>query len=152
MPVSGYCLMIPGQEWIITNRNGSYASSTRSLANTRSYHGLLVRNVNEQFLRMVLVNKIFEVVATDSGEVSLDANYYGDVVYPDGYRFLRKFSDFPVPAFRYSVNGVDVWKEIAIHPLWLFPRLCWRVRRGGFSKTGRYRFLSTGAPQRSHNP
>ncbi len=109
--------MIPGQEWIITNRNGSYASSTRSLANTRSYHGLLVRNVNEQFLRMVLVNKIFEVVATDSGEVSLDANYYGDVVYPDGYRFLRKFSDFPVPAFRYSVNGVDVWKEIAIHPL-----------------------------------
>ncbi len=109
--------MIPGGEWIITNRNGSYASSTGSIANTRSYHGILVRNVDKHFLRMVLVNKIFEVVTTDSGEVSLDTNYYGDVVFPEGYRNLQKFSDFPVPTFSYSIGGVEVKKEIAIHPL-----------------------------------
>ncbi|MEM0157156.1 MAG: amylo-alpha-1,6-glucosidase [Thermoplasmataceae archaeon] len=109
--------MIPGEEWIITNRNGSYASSTGSLANTRSYHGILVRNVDDRFLRKVLVNKIFEVVTTDSGEVSLDTNYYGDVVFPDGYRSLRKFSDFPVPTFSYSTGSIEVRKEIAIHPL-----------------------------------
>ncbi|MEM4950625.1 MAG: glycogen debranching enzyme N-terminal domain-containing protein, partial [Thermoplasmatales archaeon] len=42
------------EEWIITNRNGSYSSSSASMANLRTYHGIFVRNINEKYERFVL--------------------------------------------------------------------------------------------------
>lgn len=108
--------MLPGQEWIISNRNGSYSSSTSSLANTRSYHGILVANMGPKFDRRVLVNKLYEIVGTDEGEISLDTNYYPGTVYPDGYRYQTGFSDFPIPLFLYKVGNIEIRKKIALHP------------------------------------
>ena len=74
-------------EWIIANSRGSYASSTASFANTRSYHGLFVKTVNNQFGRFVLLSKLFETVVLDGKTFSLDHNYYPGVQYPRGDKF-----------------------------------------------------------------
>ncbi len=107
---------MPGQEWIITNRNGSYSSSTWSLANTRTYHGILVARTGRNYERTVLLNKIFETVSVSGKEVFLDTNYYPDTVFPQGYRHIVSFSGFPVPTYVFRVEESIISKKIAIHP------------------------------------
>ena len=103
-------------EWIIANSRGSYASSTASFANTRSYHGLLVKTVNNQFGRFVLLSKLFETVVLDGKTFSLDHNYYPGVQYPRGDKYLTGFSDFPVIESVYGINGMKIRKRLAFHP------------------------------------
>lgn len=86
------------REWLIANRNGSYSSSTISFANTRTYHGILVKNISQYYDRMVLLSKMFEVVYINK-EFLLDSNYYPDVIYPDGYKYISKYRIFPIPYF-----------------------------------------------------
>jgi len=103
-------------EWIITNANGSYSSSTVSFANVRTYHGILVKNISEDYVRMVLLSKIFEDIYLDNQEIHLDTNYYPDVIYPKGYRYITKFNVFPIPTFEYVINGTKIKKSIVIDP------------------------------------
>jgi len=56
-------------EWIITNNNGSYSSSTVSFANTRTYHGIFVKNVSEYYDRFVLLSKLFEEIDRKSKQL-----------------------------------------------------------------------------------
>ncbi|MEM1996149.1 MAG: amylo-alpha-1,6-glucosidase [Thermoplasmatales archaeon] len=104
------------EEWIITNRNGSYSSSSASMANLRTYHGIFVRNINEKYERFVLLSKLFEEVEADGNSVSLDSNYYRNIVHPQGYKYLISFEKSPIPTFRYYVLGIKIEKSIVIDP------------------------------------
>ena len=108
--------MIAGQEWIVTNRNGSYASSTESLANTRTYHGILVSRTGKNYERTVLLNKLFESFSVSGEEITLDTNYYPDTVFPNGYRYIVSFSGFPVPTYVFKIGDTIISKKIAMHP------------------------------------
>ncbi|MGE9811137.1 glycogen debranching enzyme N-terminal domain-containing protein, partial [Ferroplasma acidiphilum] len=39
------------EEWLIANSKGSYSSSTISFANTRTYHGILVKSEQNNYNR-----------------------------------------------------------------------------------------------------
>ncbi|MCY0851658.1 MAG: glycogen debranching enzyme N-terminal domain-containing protein, partial [Thermoplasma acidophilum] len=82
-------------EWIISNSNGSYASSTVSFANTRTYHGILVRRDPSKNSATVLLSKIFEEVRYGDAIFSIDTNYYRDSVFPDGFKFIMAYADIP---------------------------------------------------------
>lgn len=103
------------REWLIANRNGSYSSSTISFANTRTYHGILVKNISQYYDRMVLLSKMFEVVYINK-EFLLDSNYYPDVIYPDGYKYISKYRIFPIPYFEYALDNTIIKKSILIDP------------------------------------
>lgn len=104
------------EEWLISNRNGSYASSSLSFSNLRTYHGIYVKNVSVNYDRYVLLSKLFEEFEYDGETVSLDTNNYRDAVYPQGYKLLSNFEPDPVPTFHYDVHGTKVVKKLAMDP------------------------------------
>lgn len=104
------------EEWLVSNRNGSYASSSVSFSNLRTYHGIFVKKVNDRYDRYVLLSKLFEELDFQGRKVSLDTNYYRDVVYPQGYTFLNKFEQVPVPTFLFDTGETKIVKRVVIDP------------------------------------
>ena len=104
------------EEWLISNRNGSYSSSSASFSNLRTYHGIYVRNLNDRYDRFVLLSKLFEELKIEGKEVSLDSNYYRDVVYPHGYEFLTNFDKSSIPTFSYEIHGTKIEKRVVMDP------------------------------------
>src|SRR5690349_8394474 len=108
-----------GREWLVANGVGGYASSSLAGANTRRYHGLLVAALNPPVGRAVLLSKLeetIEFIAAD-GSVSptfaLSVNLYPDAVYPQGHRYMERFSATPAPTWTYSPQpGVEIEKRI----------------------------------------
>jgi len=111
-------------EWILSNMNGTYSSSSASFANLRTYHGLLVKGVGERYDRFVLLSKLFEEFIVDGKLVSTDTNYYTGAIYPEGYRYLIGFEPRPVPSFRFRAEGLVVTKSLVLDPAndWLVIR------------------------------
>jgi len=104
------------EEWLVSNRNGSYASSSVSFSNLRTYHGIYVKNMNDRYDRYVLLSKLFEEFEFEERKVSLDTNYYRDAVYPKGYTFLSNFEREPVPTFYYDTGETKIVKRVVIDP------------------------------------
>lgn len=109
-------MMNYNEEWLISNRNGSYASSTVSFANLRTYHGLYIKNMNNQFDRSVLLSKLFEELEFENKKINLDTNYYKDVIYPDGYKYLQNFEMDPIPTFYYEFDDTKLVKKMIMDP------------------------------------
>ena len=78
-------------EWLETNGLGGWASSTLCGCNTRRYHGLLMAAINSPADRMLLISKLDETVIVDGIRYELGTNDYGDVINPQGFRYLRSF-------------------------------------------------------------
>lgn len=104
------------EEWLISNRNGSYSSSSASFSNLRTYHGIYVRNMNDRYDRFVLLSKLFEEFQIAGKTVSLDSNYYRGIMYPQGYEFLKNFDRSPIPTFNYEFLGIKMEKRVVIDP------------------------------------
>jgi predicted glycogen debranching enzyme len=100
------------REWIVTNGLGGYASSTVLGINTRKYHGLLVAAFNPPTDRRVLLTKLDEEIEIENKTYFIGSNEFRDAFVPKGYRFLLNFALEPLPAYRYSVNGVQLQKTI----------------------------------------
>jgi predicted glycogen debranching enzyme len=88
-------------EWLETNGLGGYACGTIIGANTRRYHALLCAATKPPRARMVLVNKIDEVLFVENKKFELGCNQFPGVVAPRGYEFLRDFSCEPLPQWNY---------------------------------------------------
>lgn len=99
-------------EWLETNGLGGYASSTLTGCNTRRYHGLLVAAVAPPAERMVLLSKLEETIVADGNRFELGCNNYGEVVSPEGYRYLTSFTKNLFPEFIYEAGGVQLKKSI----------------------------------------
>ncbi len=104
------------EEWILSNMNGSYSSSSASFANLRTYHGLFVKRVGKDYERQVLLAKLFEELALNGNRFSLDTNYYRGAVYPEGYRFLTGYDLDDLPTFRYRLGELNITKSIVMDP------------------------------------
>ncbi len=100
------------KEWLLTNGLGGYASSTVLGVNTRKYHGLLVSALQPPGDRRVCLAKLDEDVKIDNNCYSLGTNEFREVIYPQGYRFLRKFSIAPFPRYDYTVHNIEIMKTI----------------------------------------
>ncbi|MEM3627506.1 MAG: amylo-alpha-1,6-glucosidase [Candidatus Bathyarchaeia archaeon] len=100
------------REWIITNGLGGYASSTVFELNTRKYHGLLVAALHPPGDRRVCLAKLDEEVGIEGETFHLGTNEFQNGIFPQGHRFLSKFSVSTLPKYLYTVKDVEVEKNV----------------------------------------
>jgi predicted glycogen debranching enzyme len=101
------------REWLETNGIGGWASSTIIGAHTRRYHGLLVAATRPPVGRVVLLSKLDETVVHNDARIELSTNVYPGSIHPQGYRYLRSFSQDFFPSFTYEANGIVIQKTLA---------------------------------------
>ncbi|MBY0358606.1 MAG: amylo-alpha-1,6-glucosidase [Candidatus Obscuribacterales bacterium] len=99
------------REWLITNGQGSYASSSISGANTRRYHGLFVPALQPPTSRTVLFSRIDELVDGSNIAASLWESGKGD---PSGCQKIVAFSFFPVPTWVYQLDNGYLIKQVVM--------------------------------------
>ena len=100
------------KEWLVANSLGGYASSTVLGINTRKYHGLLVAALHPPANRTVCLAKLDEELCVGNNVYQLGANEFRDVIFPQGYKFLKEFAVAPFPRYVYTAQGIEVTKTI----------------------------------------
>lgn len=108
------------REWIITNKLGSYASSTVINCNTRRYHGMLVSANIPPLGRIVTVNNFLERLTIDGVEHQFSNFEFNGAIHPEGFKFQTSFQrqveeDLSSVSFVYQIDDVTI-----IRTLWLF--------------------------------
>jgi Glycogen debranching enzyme len=107
--------MLKYNEWLITNKKGSYASSSSVFANLRTYHGLCVKR-DQNYEGKVLLSKLYEEFEIDGKSYSIDTNYYLDAIYPEGFKHLIDFNQDQFPWFEFNVAGSLITKSLVMDP------------------------------------
>lgn len=109
------------REWLLTNGLGAFASSTVIGCNTRRYHGLLCAAITPPVGRMMMLNRIGEIVLLDGNHehpCELSINQFSDgVLHPRGERHLVRFEVDDIARFIYEIDGVRIVKEVQL--LWM---------------------------------
>jgi predicted glycogen debranching enzyme len=103
-----------GNEWIETNGLGGWASSSLSGCNTRRYHGILVAATKPPTERMVLVNKLDEIIVLNGEMIPLNTNKFRDAISPQGYLLMTEFKKDLFPEFIFETNGIVIKKTVAM--------------------------------------
>jgi predicted glycogen debranching enzyme len=116
-------------EWLETDGLGGFASGTASGIRTRRYHGLLLSAVTPPTQRYMLVNGVEVSVKTDDGVFALSTQRYeGDVVQPEGYRFIEHFDAEPWPTWRFKLpDGTRIEQELFLCHGEPTLAICWRL-------------------------
>lgn len=100
-------------EWLETNGVGGWASSTVSGAHTRRYHGLLVAATTPPSGREVLLSRLDETIVVGDERHELGCNQFPEVVHPQGFRYLTRFSRSLFPVFDFEAGGNRLRKTVA---------------------------------------
>ena len=103
-------------EWLATNELGGYASSSIIGANTRKYHGLLIKPNNPPTERRVLVSKIEERIGVHNRYDDISSNVYPNSHHPNGENFIYSFERTPMATWNYKGNEWGLEKKIAMVP------------------------------------
>jgi predicted glycogen debranching enzyme len=101
------------REWIETNGLGGWASSTVSGANTRNYHGIFVSAIKPPVERMVMLNKLEEIITSGGKKYELSCNQFPGKIVCDGLQYLNKFTRDIFPVFQYKLDNIEITKTIA---------------------------------------
>ncbi len=104
------------KEWLVANGIGGYASSSILGLNTRRYHGLLVAATQPPAGRIVTLAKVEETVSIPGGRFELSTNRYGNVIHPEGYKYLVEFRLDPWPTFFFRIGEILLEKEVFMLP------------------------------------
>ncbi len=103
------------QEFIRTNRAGSYASSTIIFCNRRKYHGLLVCPLKEiDGEHYVLLSSLDETVIQHKMPFNLAIHKYITDYNPLGHKYIESYSNENCPTLIYRVGGVLLKKELIL--------------------------------------
>lgn len=105
-----------GQEWLLTNPMGTYASSSVVGCNTRRYHGLLVAATTPPTGRRVTLATVMEQF-TPAGQpdaVDLATNEFPGVFSPRGYEHLAEFHTEPCPTTIYRIGEAELTRQIIL--------------------------------------
>src|SRR4051812_23436915 len=107
-------------EWLETDGLGGFASGTAGGIRTRRYHGLLLAATSPPSGRVMLVNGVEVWATTPAGRFPLSSQRYeGQVVAPEGFRFVRSFTTDPWPTWRFHLPDGTVIEQASA----TFPRL-----------------------------
>ena len=82
------------EEWLISNGLGGYAAGTVVGCNTRRYHGLLCAAMMPPVGRIMLLNRLGEIIRLDGKEdrlLEFSVNQFGEIFHPRGDKYLRRF-------------------------------------------------------------
>jgi predicted glycogen debranching enzyme len=101
------------KEWIVSNKKGSYASSTILMANTRKHHGLLVAKFPGIDNRIVVFPNCDEDVEIAGHIYNISTHKYRETVYPKGYSHLENFSfKDDIITMLFLIDNVRLKKDI----------------------------------------
>ncbi|MFZ1081340.1 MAG: glycogen debranching enzyme N-terminal domain-containing protein [Candidatus Kryptoniota bacterium] len=100
------------KEWLMTDSDGGFSSSTVSFMNMRRQHSLLTVSVNQPLKRMTLLNKIDEEVIIDGKSYFLGSNQYPGTTFPEGYKLLNKFTFDYFPQVTFGLEGCQLSKKL----------------------------------------
>ncbi len=98
------------KEWLLADGEGGFACSTVSFMNTRRQHSLLTVSLTPPLKRLTLLNKIDEEVISEGKSYFLGTNHYPDTIFPEGYKFLSKFTFDYFPEVIYDLSGSHISK------------------------------------------
>jgi predicted glycogen debranching enzyme len=116
--VSGPSVQQPQQavtyEWLSTNGLGGFASGTVGGINTRRYHAVLLAAPKVEN-RFVLLAQLLEEVRQGDRSWSLGAAWYpDDVIHPQGYTHLHRFTPYPYPTWIYTAGDWIIEKQLTM--------------------------------------
>jgi predicted glycogen debranching enzyme len=103
------------QEWLLTNGLGGYAMSTVVGMNTRRYHGLLCAATNPPVGRVMMVNRIGEMLTLDDKTeplFELGVNCFRGSIHPRGDKYLARFELGDDARWEYEVDGIHIVKQV----------------------------------------
>jgi glycogen debranching enzyme len=60
--------------------------------------------------RYVLLSKFEEDLIIGENRFCLSTNQYGGAVFPQGYRYIQKFTHDPFPVWTFKVEGIEFEK------------------------------------------
>lgn len=101
------------KEFIRTNREGGYGSTTLTGCNTSKYHGLLVvpQPAIDGDLHVLLSSLEDSLIQQDKEFQLAVHQYQNGVFYPKGHKYIQDLTSDPIPAITYRVGGALLKKE-----------------------------------------
>jgi len=102
------------REWLVTNRLGSYASSTAACCNTRRYHGLLIAATTPPTVRVAALACVMETLSVAGNDFELATNEFNGAFNPHGFEHLAEFRNDTAATFVYRLGGGELIKEILL--------------------------------------
>jgi len=100
------------KEWLLTNRRGSYTSSTIVGCNTRAYHGLLIGSLIPPAHRIMALSNCLEIVISKKGVFNLSTFEFPDKFTPTGFVFIKTFRRDIGAHLDYELANVDLTKSV----------------------------------------
>ncbi|MFI5378803.1 MAG: amylo-alpha-1,6-glucosidase [Tepidisphaerales bacterium] len=104
-------------EWLLTNGQGGFASSSVVGCNRRRYHGLLCAATNPPVGRLMALSRVGELVHLD-GQVDfheLSINQFGGSFHPRGDKLLRAFRLGECAQWEYEIDGVKLTRTLLLY-------------------------------------
>lgn len=103
-----------GQEWLVTNGLGGYASGTLAGVLTRRFHGLLIAALPAPFGRTMMLNHLVEEVRlADDTRFQLNGEEQLDGLKLPGAEYLAEFRlEAGLPVWRYEFGEVALEKRV----------------------------------------
>ncbi|MDP9174773.1 MAG: amylo-alpha-1,6-glucosidase [Planctomycetota bacterium] len=104
------------EEWLVTNGLGGVACGTVVGCNTRRYHGLLCAATIPPVGRVMLLNRIGEILRVEGQAdrlLEFSINQFGNTFHPRGDQYLQRFDqDDVVARWEYDIEGIRIVKEL----------------------------------------
>ena len=100
------------KEWLLTNGRGGFASSTIIGCNTRRYHSLLTGSLNPPVNRIMALSNCLETIVYGGEVFNLSTFEFGESIHPEGFQYLKRFSQDIGVHFDYEFNGLTVSKSV----------------------------------------
>ncbi|HJV64414.1 MAG TPA: amylo-alpha-1,6-glucosidase [Geomonas sp.] len=104
-------------EWLVTNGLGGYATGTVCGALTRRYHGLLIAAYPAPLGRIVVLNRVTEVIRFPDGSTTLFGGLQkeGGELEFHGLEYLVSFRlEDGLPVWRYDIRGTVIEKQLML--------------------------------------
>ncbi|MEW6335221.1 MAG: glycogen debranching enzyme N-terminal domain-containing protein, partial [Thermodesulfobacteriota bacterium] len=102
------------REWLESDGQGGYASSTLDNCHTRRYHGLMVASLPSPEGRYVLFSKLEDSLAIGEQEHHFSAHRYPGLSFPPGPPPLKEFRLELCPRFLYRAGEVVLQKSVLL--------------------------------------
>jgi len=99
------------KEWLLTNKRGSYASSTIAGCNTRRYHGLLIGALSPPAGRVAALSNCLETIRASDREINLSSLEFDVKFVPESCGPVHFRQDIGVH-FDYKFEGIGLTKSL----------------------------------------
>lgn len=103
------------REWLETNGNGGFASSTSILCHNRKYHSLLCLPLEGLSGRYNLLSDLEFSMAFGDREFHLATHKYPNVFYPTGHKYMVRADFDPYPNWQYRIGDMT-WSFSLVMP------------------------------------